>query len=218
MVRYAGQVMDSARVAALSRERILACAVQVADRDGLDGASLRKVAGALGVHVTSLYNHVPTKDALLDGVVDYLFESGELPAGEMSWEQWVREFVDGVAAIARNHPGAFAVLLRRPVQGPGATATFEAGLAAFDRAGMDERAAYGAVKSVALAVLGCCVEQAYMVTGEALQTDIKNLSSLEFPMMHAVTAAADDIDVVAVLREVLVGGLAAQVAAVGARS
>ena len=215
MVQYARQVIDSAPAAALSRERILACAVRVADRDGLDGASLRKVAGELGVHVTSLYNHVPTKDALLDGVVDELFASADLPLGEVSWEQWVREFVDGVAAMARRHPGAFAVLLRRPVQGPGAAATFEAGLAAFHRAGLDERGAYGAVKSVALGVLGCCVEQAYLVTDTGLRTDVASLSSDTFPMLHAVTATADDIDVVAALREVLVDGLAQQVAAVG---
>jgi AcrR family transcriptional regulator len=207
--------MDSVTVEALSRERILACAVRVADRDGLDGASLRKVAGELGVHVTSLYNHVPTKDALLDGVVEELFAGADLPVGEVTWERWVRAFVDGVAAMARNHPGAFAVLLRRPVQGPGASATFESGLAAFHRAGMDARGAYAAVKSVALAVLGCCVEQAGLATGEDLSTDVASLSADTFPMLHSITEASNEVDVVAALREVLVAGLAQQVAAVG---
>ena len=208
-------MIDSAAPVALSRERILACAVRVADRDGLDGASLRKVAGELGVHVTSLYNHVATKDALLDGVVEELFSTADLPVGEMSWERWVRKFVDGVAALARRHPGAFEVLLRRPVQGPGAAATFETGLAAFRRAGLDAAGAYGAVKSVALGVLGCCVEQAYAVTGMGLSTDVSNLSSETFPMVHSVTEIVDDVDVVAALREVLVAGLAQQVAAAG---
>ena len=54
----------------LSRDRILACAVRVADRDGLEAASLRRIAGELGVHVTSIYHHVPTKEALLDGIVE----------------------------------------------------------------------------------------------------------------------------------------------------
>ena len=183
--------------------------MQVADRDGLDATSLRRVAGELGVHVTSLYNHVSTKDALLDGIVDELFAEADLPTGELPWETWVREFVAGVAGLARAHPGAFAVLLRRPVQGPGAAITFEAGLAAFVRAGLDVSAAYGAVKSVALAVLGCCVEQSYAAGGAAdLATDVHALSWQEFPLMHQVVEAADDTDPVATLAEVLVAGLA----------
>ena len=191
----------------LSRERILQCAVEVADRDGLDAASLRRVAVVLGVHVTSLYNHVPTKDALLDGIVEELFASVDLPLGVVPWEDWVRGFVDGVAKLATSHSGAFAVLLRRPVQGPRATATFEAGLAAFHRAGMDAKESYASVKTVALAVLGCCVEQAYAVRGEDLQTDVASLSWQDFPILHEAAGQVDDVDVVAVLREVLVAGL-----------
>jgi AcrR family transcriptional regulator len=198
----------------LSRDRILRCAVQVADRDGLDAASLRKVAGELGVHVTSLYNHVPTKEALLDGVVEELFGTVDLPLGEVPWEQWVRRFVSAVAQIAREHPGAFAVLLRRPVQGGEALGTFEAGLAAFHRAGMDVPQAYEAVKTVSLAVLGCCVEQSYAASGDAQSTDVASLSWQAFPLVHQVSTLEDqDIDVVTALAEVLVAGLAHRLAA-----
>jgi AcrR family transcriptional regulator len=197
----------------LSRERILWCAVQVADRDGLDAASLRKVAGELGVHVTSLYNHVPTKEALLDGVVEELFASVDLPLGEVPWEQWVRQFVAAVAQLAREHPGAFAVLMRRPVQGGEALATFEAGLGAFRRAGMDTPQSYEAVKTVSLAVLGCCVEQSYAAAGDGPATDVATVSPLEFPLVHEVTSVAEeDIDVVTTLAEVLVAGLAHRIA------
>lgn len=203
--------MTSAVPTPLSRDRILACAVRVADRDGLEAASLRRIAGELGVHVTSIYHHVATKEALLDGIVEELFARADLPLGEQQWEQWVRRFIAAVAALAREHPGAFAVLLRRPVQGPGATATFESGLAAFDRAGMDVRQSYGAVKSVALGVLGVCVEQAYAVNGDlGLQTNVDDLSWQDFPQMHQVVGVVEDVDVVAMLAEVLVAGLAQQ--------
>ena len=196
----------------LSRERILRCAVEVADKDGLDAASLRRVAGELGVHVTSIYHHVPTKEALLDGIVEELFASVDVPLGDIAWEEWVRRFVGAVARLAHEHPGAFGVLLRRPVQGARATATFEAGLAAFHRAGMDVPEAYGAVKSVALSVVGVCVEQAYAAGGgdRELATNVAALSRQDFPEMHEVSAIADDVDVVGVLVEVLVAGLAAR--------
>lgn len=194
----------------LTRSRILRCAVQVADRDGLEAASLRRVAGELGVHVTSLYNHVATKDALLDGLVEELLGSADLPLGELPWEQWVRRFVAAAATLAGHHPGAFAVLLRRPVQGPRAAATFEVGLAAFRRAGMTPTASYAAVKSVALAALGCCAEQAYAASGGDLATDLSALSWRDFPELRRLPDEAADLDVVGTLAEVLVAGLGAQ--------
>jgi AcrR family transcriptional regulator len=198
----------------LSRDRILQCALAVADRDGLDATSLRRVATELGVHVTSLYNHVATKEALLDGIVEELLGSADLPRGVVPWERWVRQFVDEVAALSRTHAGSFAVLLRRPVQGARATATFEAGLAAFQRAGLDDRGCFAAVKSVALSVVGCCVEQAYAgAGGEDLRTDVESLSWQDFPVLHRVTEFAEDVDLVPTLREILVAGLAAQVRA-----
>jgi AcrR family transcriptional regulator len=191
----------------LNRQRILACAVRIADRDGLDAASLRRVATELGVHVTSLYHHVPTKEALLDGIVDELFATADLPLGEPPWEEWVRRFVAAIASLAREHPGAFAVLMRRPVQGPEAAATFEVGLAAFRRAGMDVRESYTAVKSVALGVLGCCMELAQEASGGGLRTDVDSLSWRDFPVLHEVSSTAEDVDVLAALRELLVAGL-----------
>ncbi len=205
--------MSTAAALPLSRERILACALAIADRDGLDATSLRRVAGELGVHVTSLYHHLPTKEALLDGVVEELLATAALPLGEVTWEHWVRTFVDEVAVMAERHGGAFPVLLRRPVQGPRATATFEAGLAAFHRAGFSTPDSYAAVKNVALAVLGCCLERAVGVTEhDELQTDVSRLSWQDFPMLHQVSELASEVDLIASLREVLVAGFAAKLA------
>ena len=204
-----GRQVTSAAITPLSRERILDSAMRLADLKGLEAASLRAIATDLGVHVTSLYNYLPTKEALLDGIVEQLFSRADLPVGELPWEQWVRRFVAAVAELARSHPGAFAVLLRRPVQGPGATATFESGLAAFRRAGMDVSESYGAVKSVALGVLGVCVEQAYAATGsDELQTDMSRLTWQDFPELHLTVSAAEEVDVVAMLAEIFVAGLA----------
>ncbi len=185
--------------------------MRLADLKGLDAASLRAIATDLGVHVTSLYHYLPTKEALLDGIVEQLFSQVDLPVDELPWEQWVRRFVAAVAELARTHPGAFAVLLRRPVQGPGANATFESGLAAFRRAGMDVSESYGAVKCVSLGVLGVCMEQSYAASGAVeLQTDMSRLTSQDFPELHLTVAAtsADEVDVVTMLADVLVAGIA----------
>src|ERR1700755_62011 len=120
---------------ALTRERILQTAVRLADRDGPDAVTLRRIAGELGVHVTSLYNHVPTRDAVTDGIVELLLDEAKLPTGPVPWDAWVRRYAAAIVGIAATHPGAFHALRQRPVQGERATASFEVALAAFTQAG-----------------------------------------------------------------------------------
>src|SRR6478609_11689685 len=100
---------------ALTRDAILRTAVQLADRDGPDAVTLRKIAGELGVHVTSLYNHVPTREAVTDGIVELLLDEAKLPTTAVAWDAWIRQFVDGVTGIAATHPGAFHALQQGPV-------------------------------------------------------------------------------------------------------
>jgi AcrR family transcriptional regulator len=195
----------------LSRDRILDVAVRVADRDGLDATSLRKVAAELGVHVTSLYNHLPTKDALLDGVAEDLMAKADLPVGQVRWEDWVRRFVGAMSQLATEHPGAFEVFMRRPVQGPRALATFEAALEALCGEGMATEQAFATLKAVTVAVLGCCVEQAGTTpAGSDLpMTDLTRLPDKDFPVIHQLVGFAEDVDVVGTLTEMLVFGIAA---------
>ena len=200
----------SVAAAPLSRTRILECALAVADRDGLEAASLRRIAAELGVHVTSLYNHLPTKDALLDGMVEELLVEAHVPVGDVGWEEWVRGFVAAMTRAAVEHPGSFAVLLHRPVQSPRATETFECALAAFRAVGLDAVEAYAAVKSVVFAVLGCSLELAGLGRGVRVETDVTSLDWQAFPQLHEVSRVAGDVDFAATLVEVLVAGLAHQ--------
>ena len=64
----------------LSRERVLGAAIDLADRDGLESVSMRKLAQGLGVDPMSLYNHVRDKDDLLDGIADAIVAEIEVPA------------------------------------------------------------------------------------------------------------------------------------------
>ena len=63
----------------LSRENIVAVAIEMADEEGLPSVTLRGIASRLAVHVTSLYNHVPTKEAVIGGIVEALLTEARLP-------------------------------------------------------------------------------------------------------------------------------------------
>ncbi|WP_240802429.1 TetR/AcrR family transcriptional regulator [Streptomyces sp. A0642] len=61
---------DKGRYGRLSRERVLASALDVVDRDGLSGLSMRKLGAELSVEAMALYRYAPSKEALLDGLVE----------------------------------------------------------------------------------------------------------------------------------------------------
>src|SRR4051812_18802123 len=71
--------------APVSRERALGQALAVADREGIEAVTMRRLARELGVEAASLYHHVSGKDEILDGLVDIVSAEIELPAPTGDW-------------------------------------------------------------------------------------------------------------------------------------
>jgi AcrR family transcriptional regulator len=143
----------------LNRARILRAAVKMADREGLDAVTLRRLATELGVHVTSLYNHVHDRDAIDEGIAEVLIEKAGLPKGTMKWDAWVRGVAAATRRLARLHPGAFVALFRSPVSSPAATASAAAAMHAFTTGGFSPQEAYDATRSTSFAVLGLAANE-----------------------------------------------------------
>jgi AcrR family transcriptional regulator len=201
-------------VPALTRDRILQTAVRIADRSGPDAVTLRRIAAELHVHVTSLYNHVPTREAVTDGIVEVLLDEAKLPMANptapISWETWVRRFFDAMGTIAATHPGAFTALQQRPVQGPRATASFEVALDAFVHAGFTPAEAYGAVKTVALLAVIVGVERSMVARGEMPETHLDDLPADAFPMTRSIAPVGVPEEAWDFSLETLIAGLRAQ--------
>jgi AcrR family transcriptional regulator len=125
-----------ARPAPLSREAIVAAAIGLADRDGLDGVSLRKVGAALGAGAMRLYTHVATKDELLELMVDEVY--GEI---DLADEPSARTIALRTRAVALRHLWFVALHSGRPSLGPNALRHLEAMLHAFDGDGGIDAAA-----------------------------------------------------------------------------
>jgi AcrR family transcriptional regulator len=198
-------------VPTLTRDRIIAAAVTIADRDGFGGVTLRRIAAELGVHVTSLYNHVPTRDAVTDGIIERLIDEAKLPTSPVSWEEWVRSFFSAMGTIAATHPGAFAALQLRPVQGPRAAASFEVALEAFIRAGLAPEDAYSAVKAASLTSLAVAMERGMAAQGAQYETALEDLPPEAFPEVRRVASVADPEAAWSFSLDTLLSGLRAQV-------
>jgi AcrR family transcriptional regulator len=66
----------------LTRGRVLEAALAIADADGIEALSMRRLGKALGVEAMSIYNHVANKNELVTAMVDHVVEQFELPADE----------------------------------------------------------------------------------------------------------------------------------------
>lgn len=123
----------------LSIDAVVEAATALADAEGLDAVTMRRVAQSLGVVPMTLYTYVPGKAELLDLMLDAAY--ARMPRTDTAGRPW-RERVTAVAgenrALFERHPWAAFVSTARPPLGPGLTAKYEHELSALDGAGLDD--------------------------------------------------------------------------------
>ncbi|MFJ8535793.1 TetR/AcrR family transcriptional regulator [Streptomyces sp. NPDC093591] len=106
----------------LTVDRIVEVAVRIADAEGLDGVSMRRVAAELGTGAMSLYRYVPGKAELLDLMLDRVQRPSENPAdlGDGSWRSALEAMARATRALHTRHPWLLGVNQARPLLGPSA--------------------------------------------------------------------------------------------------
>ena len=95
----------------LTRERVLRKAIALADEDGIEALSMRKLGQALGVEAMSLYNHVANKGELVAAMVDSVVEQFELPDDEPKWDVAIRRCAIRAHDLLIEHPWACGLAL-----------------------------------------------------------------------------------------------------------
>jgi AcrR family transcriptional regulator len=96
--------------APLTRERILRTAVALADREGLEALTMRKLADELGAGAMSLYYHVPNKDRLVDGMIDVVFGEIEVPSTGVDWKTALRRRARSTREALNRHRWAVGLM------------------------------------------------------------------------------------------------------------
>ncbi len=102
----------------LSRARVLRAAVALAEADGIDALTMRRLGQELGVEAMSLYKHVANKEDLLDGMVDVVFGEIELPPAGTDWRTAMRRRAVSVRGALTRHPWATPLMQSRSRPGP----------------------------------------------------------------------------------------------------
>jgi AcrR family transcriptional regulator len=172
----------------LSRERIVAAAIALADADVRGEVTMRAVAARVGSSTPmSLYRYVGSKDGLTDLMVDEVYGEIEVPAGE--WRASLRGLgLSGWAAVQR-HPWFARLAFSRPPLGPHALALYDAALAALDPFDLPAAERMGAINTVLGHVFGsglALLEERAMRERAGLPTD-EDLDDAARPYLQRIT-------------------------------
>lgn len=130
------------RKRSLNADRIIDAALALLDRDGLGGLSMRRLGAELGSGATSIYWHVPSKEALLDLLVDRLMaEAADATRHEpgATWRDELAAHSVALRQVLQHHVGGAALLVSRTPVGPNGLRFMEGVLRALTDAGFRGR-------------------------------------------------------------------------------
>ncbi|TQJ38727.1 TetR family transcriptional regulator [Arthrobacter sp. SLBN-112] len=224
--------MDSPRASArtpakarLSRETVLAKALELVDAEGLDALTMRRLGQELGRDPMSLYRYAENRAALLDGVSELVLDQLPIHPEDPDWKAQLRNIAHDLRMLALEHPNVVPLLVTRPLSTPlglrplGTLRPLEQILALLASAGFEPadalhvyRAYYGFLYGHILNEL-----QEYVVDPEEnevlLRLGLHRLPAKEFPRLRALAPALAEYDGARELDQglaILLSGLEAQ--------
>lgn len=176
----------------LSREAIVATAVRLIEAEGEAAASMRRISAELGVAAMSLYNHVPNKAALLDGVGEYVRAQIQLPSDRgLSWEQQARELMRAFRTVVEAYPRCIELMMARAPSSLVGLEPLEYALEMAEQAGFSGRDALRVVRAFTAYAIGAATTAAQRAqVAESLQLEGPDRPQLpdvtEFPRISAL--------------------------------
>jgi AcrR family transcriptional regulator len=139
---------------------ILETALQIATESGVEAVSMRSVATRIGLTAMALYPHVPSKEAMLDGIVDRLIARVELPAPDAPWEERLADLARSFRTVAHVHRSVVSLLFTRPAVTPDAMRLVETIYQALLDAGVPDAEVSRLEGLISTAIVGFVVSEA----------------------------------------------------------
>lgn len=170
----------------LTIKKIIDMGIEIADSDGLDEVSMRKIADRLGVGTMSLYTYVPGKNELLelmlDSAVADLYNQKNLPIEQgKDWKHSLQYIAERNWELYQKHPWILDISGGRPVLGPHTTLKYELELRALEEIGLTD-VEMDATLSLALMHVESCARLAAKILAAQRNT---GMDELEWWIAHA---------------------------------
>ncbi|MGY5306896.1 TetR/AcrR family transcriptional regulator C-terminal domain-containing protein [Nocardia gipuzkoensis] len=102
----------------VTRAVVLTAALEIIDRDGVDGLSMRRLAEAVGRDPMVIYRHVPNKAAVLDGVTELVLAQLSVDPADPDWAAQLRTLARDFRRLTLAHPRVVPLLVTRPLATP----------------------------------------------------------------------------------------------------
>lgn len=185
----------------LTRERIISAAMDLIEREGVDAVSMRRIAAQLDSGVMSLYNHVPSKAALLEGVAERVMAGIDFSVDpDMSWEDQVRTQARAFREALREYPRCAMVTVSRPATSAAELRPMEHALTLLRNAGFGEDDAVRVVRMFIGYIIGSLLREVGVAPGLVPQRPLGHdqsvlgadrpigLDPAEFPLVTSMSA------------------------------
>jgi AcrR family transcriptional regulator len=170
---------------------VLDAAVDLADREGIDALSMRRLGQELGVEAMSLYTHVRSKDDLLDGIADAVVARIPLEQAGDAWLVRLRGMILGARGVMLQHPWAARVIETRASAGPATIRYMDVVAGTLFRGGFDVDLAHHGMHVLGSRVLGFgqdLFDDAADTTPDA--ADMARELAAAYPSVAAIALAA----------------------------
>lgn len=180
----------------LTKPRILDAALALADAEGVDALSMRRLGQVMGVEAMSLYKHVADKDAILDGLVERVLEQIVVPSPDDEWKDAMRRRARSAREVFARHPWAVGLLESRASNSsPRRLAYFDGILGALRRAGFSNTLAMRAFSTLDAYIYGYILQEHSLAFSDddSLQevgADLLRQMADRYPHLTAVTQDA----------------------------
>ena len=179
--------------ARLSRERVMRAAITLADEDGIDSLTMRKLGERVGVEAMSLYNHVANKVDLLDGMIDGIFAEVRVPSGDIDWQSAMRERAMSMREVLARHRWAIGLMESRSAPGPATLRHHDAVIGVLRTAGFTVALAAHAYSALDSYIYGFALQERSLPfdtaeeTAEMAQAFLAQFPAEEYPHLAELT-------------------------------
>jgi TetR/AcrR family tetracycline transcriptional repressor len=183
--------------AKLTREVLVNTALRIADAEGLDALSMRRLGSELGVDPMAAYRHLPNKKDLLSGVVEAVLDDADVETDPSSpWQEQFRTVARAYrGAMLAHSPAVSRLVATTPLSSTASMRIVEHGAAVLTAAGVPLAEAALAIQAVGQLVSGDVLLEAFwrehVAAGGQAYLYPPSLPLPELPVLSAVAEAGD---------------------------
>jgi AcrR family transcriptional regulator len=161
----------------LSKSRVIERAIKLADDIGVDALTIRKLATALDVKPMTIYYYVPSKEAIINGMVDQVFSEIDVPSPDQNWKNAIRQRSTSARKVLASHPWSVPLMESRRSPGPATLKHHNAVIACLRNGGFSVELTAHAYALLDAFIYGFAMQEANLpaTTGDDMQELVEHV-------------------------------------------